>query len=131
MKKLTILFLIALSFSSFARELTCIDKLLPFNRNSGLHQVTKDEWNGTKEVLDTESAKEALNFLVNSKLLCKTGEVQIKVFPVCNLLTADIPQSNTCFAFSNLGYFVISKDNGKNINFIFSRDKKFSETEEL
>jgi len=121
--------LLGLSFSSLvlAQELTCLDKLLPFNRHSGLHQVTNDEWSDGKETLDSESAANAIKFLTNSKLLCKTNEVTIKVQPICTATIADLPQSNTCFTFTNIGYFVISRDNVRNINFIFSRDKRFQD----
>ncbi len=128
MNKLIIGFLgLSLSSLVFAQEITCLDKLLPFNRHSGLHQVTNDEWSDGKETLDSESAANALKFLTNSKLLCKTNEVTIKVQPICSATIADLPQSNTCFTFTNLGYFVISRDNARNINFIFSRDKRFQD----
>ena len=127
MKQIFGLLFILLSVSAYAQELTCLDKLLPYNRYSGAHIVMKDEWTDGKETFDADSMKNAMNFLVNSKLLCKTGEVVIKVFPVCALTIADLPQSNTCFAFTNLGYFVASRDNFRNISFIFSKDKKFSE----
>ena len=121
------LFIACLSLSSFAQELTCLDKLLPFNRHSGLHQVLRDEWTDGKEALDAEGAESALKFLTNSKLMCRTGEVTIKLSPFCSQSIADLPQSNTCFIFTNLGYFVLSRDNVRNVNFIFSRDKRFSE----
>ncbi len=121
------IFILSFSLSSFAQELTCLDKLLPFNRHSGLHQVLRDEWTDGKEVLDTEGAESAVKFLTNSKLLCRSGEVIIKLAATCSLTIADLSQSNTCFVFTNLGYFVLSRDNVRNINFIFSRDKRFSE----
>ena len=128
MKKLFI-GLLGLTFSSLvlAQEMTCLDKLLPFNRHSGLHQITNDEWSDGKETLDSESAANALRFLTNSKLLCKTNEVTIKVQPICTATVADLPQSNICFTFTNVGYFVISRDNVRNINFIFSKDKRFQD----
>lgn len=131
MKKLTILFIVfILHASAFAQELTCLDKLLPFSRHSGMHQLAKEEWYDGKEGLDAESAKAALTFLTNSKLLCKPNEIAIKVFPVCSSIIADLTQSNTCFVYTNVGYFVISRDNGRNVNFIFSKDKRFSEPAE-
>lgn len=116
-----------ISLSTFAQEITCLEKLLPYNRYSGVHQVTKDEWTDGKEVLDVEGARTALMFLTNSKLLCRQNEITIKVAPVCGQQLADLPQSNSCFVFTNLGYFIISRDFGRNTNFIFSKDKKFSE----
>ncbi len=127
MFKLFLVSFLLFSNSSYSQSLTCLDKLLPYNKHSGLHQVTREEWNDGKEALDNESAKNALIFLTNSRLLCRSDEVIIKVAPSCTLLLADLPQSQTCFAFTNLGYFVISRDNGRNINFIFSKDKRFSE----
>jgi hypothetical protein len=126
MKKSGLCFLLFFSQLSFAQEMTCLDKLLPFNRHSGLHQLSKDEWNDGREVFDQESARSSLFFLTNSKLLCKTDEVVIKVQPACSTMIPDIPQSHSCFVFTNLGYFTITRDAGRNINFIFSRDKRFS-----
>lgn len=120
------LIVFTLSLSVFAQEMTCLDKLLPYNKHSGLHLVTRDEWNDGKEFLDAEGTKSALSYLTNSKLLCKSGEVVIKVSPVCSPVLPDITQSNTCFVFTNLGYFIASRDNGRNVNFIFSKDKRFS-----
>lgn len=125
-KILVVIILLTSNLSSFARQMTCLDKLLPFNRHSGLHQVTADELPSLKQ-LEIDNSEIALNFLINSKLLCRSGEVTIKIRPTCNPIITDLPQSNVCFAFTNLGYFVISKDNAKNVNFIFSRDKRFSE----
>jgi hypothetical protein len=122
--------LIAFFLSSsigLSQEMTCLDKLLPNGRHSGLHHVTKDEWYDGKEALDIEGAKNSLTFLTNSKLLCRKDEVVIKVFPVCSIIIPDLIQSNTCFVYTNVGFFVISRDNARNTNFIFSRDKRFSE----
>lgn len=125
-KHMALLFLF-LSLSAGAQELTCLDKLLHFSRHSGLHQVTRDEWSDGKEMMDPESVKGALAFLTNSKLLCKSNEVTIKVHPVCASLLPDLPHSNTCFVYTNVGFFVVSRDIGRNMNFIFSKDKRFSE----
>lgn len=117
------------SLSTFATEITCIDKLMPYNRYSGLHQVTREELNDGKDNLDSETARTALAYLINSKLLCKSNEVAIKVYPVCTPVIGDIVQSNTCFVFTNLGYFILSRDGGRNVNFIFAKDKKYTDTE--
>lgn len=131
MKKIAIILcIITLHASAKGQELTCLDKLLPFNRNSGLHQVTKSEWNEGKEILDAEIARAALLFLTDSKLLCKTNEVQLRIYPTCSNIIADIHQSNTCFVFTNVGYFTITRDHAKNINFIFTRDKSYAEPSE-
>lgn len=130
MKQIIGLLFLLSSLSSFAQELTCLDKLLPYNRHSGLHLVTRDEWTDGKETFDADSMKGAMTFLVNSKLLCKTGEVVIKVLPVCSQTIADLPQSITCFAFTNVGYFVSSRDNSRNVSLIFSKDKRFSEQQD-
>ncbi len=121
------LILVFISSLSFAQEMTCLDKLLPFNRHSGLHQVNNDEWSDGKDALDPEGTEKVIKFLINSKFLCKSGEVVIKVSPVCTSIITDLPQSNTCFVFTNLGYFVVSRDNVRNVNFIFSRDRRFSD----
>ncbi len=125
MKTFIALFLFLVSLSAIAQEMTCINRLLPLNRHSGLHMVTRDEWNDGKEAVDPENVQVVLKFLVNSKLLCRDGELQIRTVPVCGQTVADLPQSNTCFVFTNLGYFIVSRDNGRNVNFIFSRDKRF------
>lgn len=132
MKKTFILLIsFVLSASAFAQEMTCLDKLLPFNRYSGLHQLVKEEWTDAKEGLDAESAKAAVNFLVNSKLLCKTNEMVIKIDPVCSSVIADLPQSNSCFVYTNLGYFTATRDTGRNVNFIFTKDKRFTDPKPL
>lgn len=122
---LGLLFLL-FSTAGFA-QVTCLDKLLPSSRYSGLHHMTRDEWNDGKDVLDAESARAALTFLTNSKLLCGPKDVVIKVEAECTSVIKDIPQSNTCFVFTNLGYFILSRDTGRNVNFIFTKDKSFSE----
>ncbi len=128
MKKALIVFIaFTLSATAFAQEMTCLDKLLQLNRYSGFHQLVKEEWTDAKEGLDAESAKSAVTFLANSKLLCKTNEMVIKVEPVCSSIVADLPQSNSCFVFTNLGYFTATRDNGRNVNFIFSKDKRFAD----
>lgn len=125
MKSLSTLLLFVFSLSAIAQEMTCLDRLLPFNRHSGLHMVTRDEWNDGKEGLNNENVAQALRFLINSKLLCQASEVTIRTEPVCNNAIADLPQSNSCFIFTNLGYFVATRDAGRNVNFIFSKDKRF------
>lgn len=115
------------SSTAFTQEMTCLDKLLPNGRHSGLHHVTRDEWYDGKEVLDSEGAKASFMYLINSKLLCRKDEVIIKVLPVCSIIISDLPQSNTCFIFTNVGYFILSRDNARNSNFIFSRDKRFQD----
>lgn len=132
MKKAFIVFIaFTLSASAFAQEMTCLDKLLQLNRYSGFHQLTKEEWTDAKEGLDAESARMAVTFLANSKLLCKTNEMVIKVEPVCGTMIADLPQSGSCFIFTNLGYFTATRDNGRNVNFIFSKDKRFADPKPL
>ncbi len=132
MKKALILFtMLVLQTTAFAQEMTCLDKLLPFNRYSGLHQLVKEEWTDVRDGLDAESAKAAVNFLVNSKLLCKTNEMVIKIDPVCTSVIADLPQSNSCFVYTNLGYFTATRDTGRNVNFIFTKDKRFADPKPL
>lgn len=126
LKAFTVLGLL-FSLTTQAQSLTCLNKLLPYNKHSGLHQLTREEWNDEKESLDPEAARSALNFLITSRLLCKSSEVVIKVQPTCAPLLADFVQSQSCFVFTNLGYFILSKDNGRNVNFIFSKDKRFAE----
>ncbi len=113
------------SLTAFSQEITCLDKLLPFNRYSGLHQVDRDEWYDGRETLEPEGVSKGVAYLTKSKLLCKADEVVITVAPVCSVLVSDLPQSNTCFVYTNLGYFVVSRDNNRNMNFIFSRDRRF------
>lgn len=127
MKTSFILLSLFFSIASFAQEMTCLDKLLPFNRYSGLHQVTKDEWSDSRDVFDAETAKNVMTFLTNSKLLCRQGEVVIKVQAECSTTVPDLAQSYSCFIFTNVGYFVITRDNSRNFNFIFSKDKRFSD----
>lgn len=129
MKKTSIAFLLlVLSVSSFAQGLTCLDKLLPYNRHSGLHQLTPDEWRDENESLTPEKALVAVTFLTNSKLFCRTGEVVIKLDPFCGRTLQDLPESNSCFVFTNLGYFILTRDHASNTNFIFTKDSRYSET---
>jgi hypothetical protein len=128
MKKFAWLWLASFyTLGALAQELTCLDKLLPFSRFSGLHHLSREEWNDGKDYLDAENSRLALNSLLGGKLLCRSGEVQIKIAPVCQVLLADIPHSNVCYVHTNLGYFVISRDNGRNVNFIFSKDRRFAD----
>jgi hypothetical protein len=132
MKKISLIAIISLfSFSAFAQELTCLNKLLQYSRHSGLHQLSKEEWSDGKDYLDAEGARSAFKSLTGGKLMCKTGEVEIKIEPVCQQIIADLSASNICYLFSTLGYFIISKDNGSNVNFIFSKDKRFTEPTQL
>lgn len=128
MKKFTILFvLLVFQLSAYAQQMTCLDKLLPYNRFSGVHFIAREEWHDGKDVLDAEGAKHALAYLINSKLLCKSNEVVIKIQPECQTIIADLPQSQTCFLFTNVGHFTISKDTARNVGLIFSKDRSFSE----
>ncbi len=123
--------LIALSLfalSALAQDIACLDKLMPNSRSSGLHQLSKEEWNDSINIeLDGESSKLAIKTLTQSKLFCKIDEVKIKLEPVCTQTVADLPQSLSCFVFTNIGYFTVTRDAGKNTNFIFSKDKRFAD----
>jgi hypothetical protein len=128
MKKISLIAIISLfSFSIFAQELTCLNKLLQYSRHSGLHQLSKEEWSDGKDYLDAEGARSAYVSLTGGKLMCKTGEIEIKIEPVCQQIIADLAASNVCYLFSTLGYFIISKDSKSNVNFIFSKDKRFTD----
>lgn len=114
------------TYNAYSQDITCLDKLMPTSRHSGLHQLTKEEWSEITS-LDINNAKRAITVLTQNKLFCNANEVVIKVEPVCTNVIADIPQSNACFVFTNLGYFWITMDNGKNTNFVFSKDKRFAD----
>lgn len=130
MKTIIALMLGCISFSSLAQEMNCLDKLLPFSRHSGLHQVSKEEWQDSRDMMDAESAARAVLVLTERKLMCKSEEITVKLTPVCHKMISDLGQSNVCYVFTNLGYFVISKDAGKNTNFIFNKDRLFTEPTE-
>jgi hypothetical protein len=119
----TILILL-FSLNSLAQEMTCLDKLLPYNRYSGLHQVTKEEWTDVRDDFDSEGAKAALHFLVNSKLFCRQNELMINSGPDCMSLVPDVPLSHICFVSTNLGHFTMTRDQVRNFNFIFTKDKR-------
>jgi hypothetical protein len=128
MKAIVIIAMILLGATAFAQDITCLDKLMPRSRFSGVHQLTKEEWSESNELLlDPESSKLALKTLTQSKLFCKPDEVKIKLEPVCAQTIADIPQSLSCFVFTNIGYFIITKDAGKGTNFVFAKDRKFAD----
>jgi hypothetical protein len=127
MKTLTGLFFLIMSLSSVAQEMSCLDKLLPYNKFSGSHVLNRDEWPESREALDPEISKRALTYLISSKLLCKQDAVSIKLEPVCSLIDMNQVQSQSCFIYTNVGFFVLNRDNGRNINLIFNRDKRFSD----
>jgi len=126
-KFLIVAFIASIFSSAFAQELTCLDKLLPNNRYSGTHQVMKEEWSDDSTELNNVNGKAVLTYLLGSKLFCKDHEYKIVIDPFCTKLGADLPKSNTCFAHTSLGYFVFTRDLGKNTSFIFSRDKTYAE----
>ncbi len=123
MKLIFTLILSAFSFSVMAQEMTCLDKLLPFNRHSGVHMLTREQCSGCSDVLNKDSAKKALKTLLNSRLFCNESDVTLSLDPVCELVSRDLPDSNICFIKTNLGYFFVSKDYARNFNFIFTREK--------
>ncbi len=113
----------AFSFSVMAQGLTCLDKLLPFNRHSGVHMLTREQCSTCADVLTKDSAKLALKTLLNSRLFCSETDVILSMDPVCDLVARDLPDSQICFVKTNLGHFFISKDYARNFNFIFTREK--------
>lgn len=124
MKTFFIALLMVVSFNSFAQSMSCLQKLLPYNNNSGVHQVVKEEWDLGKDSLDSEAATKAMRFLTNSKLFCRDNEISVTIDSVCSQVLSDVPESLVCYLQTNLGHFVITKDRMRNLNFIFSRDKK-------
>ena len=126
-KFLLMTLLLVMTSGALAQELTCLDKLLPNNRYSGLHQVTKEEWNDGQPEFNNIGAKAALQFLLRSKLFCKDAEYKIVIDPFCSKMSPDIQKSTTCFAYTNLGYFTFTRDIGRIVSFIFSRDKTYAE----
>lgn len=128
MNKVLITLILSLFASgAIAQELTCLDKLLPNNRYSGLHQITKEEWQDTGTDFNNVAAKVALNSLLRSKLFCKETEYKIVIEPFCSFLAPDIAKSQVCFAYTSIGHFTFTRDSGKNVNFIFTRDKTYAE----
>jgi hypothetical protein len=110
-----------LTSTSMAANLSCIDKLLPSSRYSGTHQLSKQEWSDGKNELDPVAARQAIQALVFSKLLCKQSELSLTLEPSCSHMLADRDDSHVCYAETNLGYFFLTKDQGRTVNFIFSR----------
>ncbi len=123
MKLILVLVLSIFPFALLAQGLTCLDKLLPFNRHSGVHILTREHCSGCMDTLTKDSAKFALKILLNSRLFCHEGDVTLSMEPVCELVSRDLPESSVCFVKTNLGYFFISKDYAKNFNVIFTREK--------
>lgn len=121
------IYLLALSLISsaaFAQGTTCQNKLLGFNRYTGLHSLMKDEWTDNLSTLDPQTAVAAMDALVLGKLICRRGELTLSASPTCKQMISNDSFSTVCYAPTNLGHFVISRDIGKNLNFIFSKDKK-------
>lgn len=120
---LALLFVLG-TLPAVAQEITCLDKLLPNSRYSGLHHLNKEDWSDRSPVFNPEVVKLAFKALTEVKLLCKSGEIFMTIDPVCQPLLADVPESHNCFLSTNLGHFFVSRDAGKNINFIFNKDKR-------
>lgn len=116
--------LVLVSSTAFAQEMTCLDKLLPFNRHSGVHQITKDQCSVCTDTLDSAGARIALKSLVVSRLFCRESDLVLMMEPMCEVISADIPDSNTCYVKTNLGHFFITKDRARNFNFIFSKNAR-------
>lgn len=110
--------------SSWA-QLRCIDKLLPIPRPSAPHQLSQGEWrSGTGERISTEDAYRAVFDLVFAKFLCRENEIAINPTAICSEPDPTIPELSSCYINSSLGYFVITQDTAKNVNFIFHRVRR-------
>lgn len=129
--KIAAVVLLFFSINTYAQSISCLSKLLPYNRFSGTHILLKQEWTDNKETLDAETAINSLKYLLSNKLYCTENEVVTTVEPVCDLLIKDMPQSNTCFLSTNLGHFHITRDSAKNINFVFTKDKSSTDDHSL
>lgn len=118
--------MVLLQVTAAAANITCLDKLLPFSRHSGVHQLSRQEWNDGQSTLNPNAALAAIRSLTEVKLLCNSSEINVVVQPVCNKVIQDQDSSLVCFLFTNLGYFIIAKDGARTTNIIFSRDTRFS-----
>jgi hypothetical protein len=124
--KLTFLaLLLGISTQVVAQEMTCLDKLMPASRHSGLHTLSREECSRCTNGLDAGSASTAFHTFIRHKLLCRTNEIEVKIDPVCQWVTADVPESNVCFVYTNLGHFVINRDSNRTFNIIFTRSDRF------
>ena len=101
---------------------------MPYSRYSGAHQLHIEEWDDGQESVDAKSALKAFESLIGEKLMCRENEVVIKLSPVCQMISSGLKQSQVCFLFTNLGHVIISKDKGKNTNFVFTRDNQFADS---
>jgi hypothetical protein len=117
-----ILFLLALSPLSALAQLRCVDKLLPLPRLSAAHQLGNGEWRpGATPLMTKDDAYRALRTLLFAKLLCEPNEIELYATGDCVVPDPYYPELVTCYAYSTLGYFIISQDTQKNANFIFHR----------
>jgi len=124
MKKIFVLVASLVSLSAFA-QMRCVDKLLPIPRPSAGHQLASTEWvPGAGVGMSPEEAQRAVNALVFGKLLCRNQEIEFPIPPSCGQVDATIPDSLVCYASSNLGHFVLTKDSAKNVQIIFNKAKR-------
>jgi hypothetical protein len=109
--------------STYAQEIRCIDKILPFPRPSAVHQLSKNDWTPSQEKLAPAEARIALESLLFGKLLCRSQEIEIKSEALCKDLIEAVATTSTCIIVTSLGNFTINKDYQNNANFIFIKDK--------
>ena len=109
--------------NSFAQEIRCLDKLLPFPRPSANHQLSKIDWTPSQEKLGPQEAKLALESLLYGKLFCSVKEIEIKSEAICHELLEGVGTTSVCVVSTNLGNFIVNKDYQNNANFTFLKDK--------
>lgn len=125
MRLLLLLSTLLVSSTAFA-QLRCMDKLLPAPIPSASHLLTRAEWTPTpgNPTLGVDEASRAVKSLVFGKLLCRQNEIELTIAPSCLPLDPTIPELSTaCYVPTSLGYFVLTLDNGTNMNLVFHRVK--------
>lgn len=112
MKYLLLFFFVFAPFSCIAE---CYENLSQ-GQDSVSYQISTDELNGDMDRIDVAS-KAAL-----TKLFSNLGCVENSVLTFnCRRLLKKQPESDVCYARSDYGYFIMSKDYLGHVNIVFNR----------
>ena len=100
---------------SRAAQADCYDNLAQ-GRDSIYYQVSSNSLTSDSPYVE-KSTREALKILLRNS---ECVDVQIKTFN-CKNIQKQQEESRTCYARTDVGYFVLNKDYLGNVNIIFSR----------
>ncbi len=110
-----ILALFIIVMVSRAAQAGCYDNLSQ-GRDSNYYQISSNALT-TESSLVEKTTREALKLLLQSS---ECTDVSIQTFN-CKNIQKQQEESRTCYARTDIGYFVLNKDYLGNVNIIFSR----------